>query len=269
MLKPHSPTQGALTVIMPKIHYQGEMLTMRELANRVDLSYDTVRMRYLRGLRGADLIAPKQSTNTHTLTYQGKTQSVRQWADELGIRYEALRQRLRRLQFQIDCGHIADPDEALGRVLQTNLEPRKRPYTDTQSQGQSTNTTLLESKPHMKRGTGSQEQTIKDIADKHGLPYNTVLKRYQRGWRGDALVQGKTTKRTLFLTVNGITKPLREWTEEVGIPYATAVTRIRSGKTDPEHILNSEKYVRYDSEGKPLPQHVNDRELYIDADPQP
>lgn len=57
------------------------------------------------------------------------------------------------------------------------------------------------------------------------------------------LDQVRNTKRTIRLTVNGVTKPLAEWCDERGVDYFTARRRHRKG-IDPELVLSCNRVLR-------------------------
>lgn len=50
--------------------------------------------------------------------------------------------------------------------------------------------------------------------------------------------QTRNTRRTRLLTINGTTKPLVTWCEDLGVPYWTAHARLRRGAT-PEEALRA------------------------------
>jgi len=192
---------------MPKVLYQGETITFRDLAKRTGIHYDALRSRYLRGIRGEALVEPsKESSARLFLKYQGRTQSVRAWAKELGIMYETLRQRIVR----------GDPTAGLEGAE------------------------LVESgKTYIKRGKGSNvKANLQALARQHGLSYELLHARYYRGWRGEALVKPADKSVKHYLNYQGRTQSLRNWTRELGIPYATALARIHRGASDSTEILS-------------------------------
>ena len=184
---------------LPKISFQDQFITFRKAAVLSGIPYDTLRSRYLRGDRGDDLFRPVQETSArHLLTMAGKTQTIRQWADEFGIRYETLRQR----------------------VMRGNMDG-----IDYQ----------LESKAQAKRGQGAGTKDLQKLADEHGLPYATVLNRYYKGWRGEALVRPVTKH---LITYRGQTRTLREWANHLGIPYARVLARYKRHPDQLHKVFN-------------------------------
>lgn len=59
-------------------------------------------------------------------------------------------------------------------------------------------------------------------------------------WR-TATQQQRNKRNTLLLTVDGITRPLSEWAEIVGIPHQTIRTRIRKGWSHRSAVMESNK----------------------------
>ena len=194
---------------LPKVFYQGRTVTFRELAKLTSIPYDLLRIRYLRGARGEELLSPaKESSSRLYLTYQGKTQSLRAWAKELNLHYETLRQRIVR----------GDPTAGLdGAELVTK---------DT---------------VHIKRGNGGGRKNIsaslRKLSEQYDIPYDILHARYYRGWRGEALIKPVGDNAKHHLTYQGKTQSLRDWARELNIPYATALARLHRGATDPAEIL--------------------------------
>lgn len=204
------------------VSYQGKVMTMRQAAKHAGVSYDTIRMRYLRGYRGEDLFKPVTadlSTSKYQVTYNGRTQSLRAWAKEVGISYDTLRMRYER----------GWRDSALFT-----------PINEVRNKHRMLN--------------ASKYADLKKLAQEHNIPYDTVRNRYLRGWRGEALVQPKRDATKHYLTHNGKTQSLRAWAKELDMCYETIVMRIKRGMTDPAKILNPESYTRYDKNGQPKPR---------------
>jgi hypothetical protein len=54
----------------------------------------------------------------------------------------------------------------------------------------------------------------------------------------NAFQQARNTRKSLFLTYKGVTKPLIEWAEEFGFKKTTLIARLRAGMS-PEQILET------------------------------
>jgi hypothetical protein len=57
----------------------------------------------------------------------------------------------------------------------------------------------------------------------------------------DAKTQGRNRRSTLYLCVNGVTKPVSEWSEITGIKYKRIHARLKRGKSPSEALLPIKK----------------------------
>jgi hypothetical protein len=80
------------------ITYKGYTFTLKQWAAELGLQYDTLKMRYLRGKTGSDLLYSELnfSKRNPDITHAGKTQSLKEWAKELDIPFSTLKVRLDR-----------------------------------------------------------------------------------------------------------------------------------------------------------------------------
>lgn len=76
------------------IEYNGEKLTVAQLARRFNLKYDTVRGKIAKGCSVEEAIAPPKQNET--ITYKGITKTVTEFAKEYGMTYTQLKKRLMR-----------------------------------------------------------------------------------------------------------------------------------------------------------------------------
>jgi hypothetical protein len=82
-----------------KLTIDGETLTLKQWAQKHEIPYDTLRMRYERGVRGSPLLTKVHLSVghhrgvKHQVTYRGETISLRQLAKLKGLRYDTLYQR--------------------------------------------------------------------------------------------------------------------------------------------------------------------------------
>lgn len=97
------PKQSKVNVKKIKIEYNGESLTIREWAQKLGISENTIRAR----MSKARMLASKdpeyilQTVKVKTIyktiiEYNGKSQNLREWAKELGINYTTLKDRYKR-----------------------------------------------------------------------------------------------------------------------------------------------------------------------------
>jgi hypothetical protein len=80
--------------------YQGETISLRALAKKVDLRYDTLRQRALAGVTGEALVSTERLTKTgvtkEPITYNGETHTIKEWSEKSGIKLTTLRARYER-----------------------------------------------------------------------------------------------------------------------------------------------------------------------------
>lgn len=88
-------------------------------------------------------------------------------------------------------------------------------------------------------------ETFKDWAEANGYRKGLTIDRinvngdYEPGncrWVTRSK-QMRNTRKTRYLTIGGITKPLIEWCEEYGLHFGTVSTRVTRGWTNPYEIL--------------------------------
>jgi hypothetical protein len=63
-----------------------------------------------------------------------------------------------------------------------------------------------------------------------GIQATTIRARVRSGWDKDKILVPPIDHRA-YLTINGVTKPRKQWSEEYGIPYTTLWNRINAGDT--------------------------------------
>jgi len=85
------------TVSKTIIHHNGESRTLQEWASHLNLPWDTVRTRYIRGDRDAKLLRPVNTDAMkgyhhvkHYLTIKGVTKTLPEWAEYAGIPYHLI-----------------------------------------------------------------------------------------------------------------------------------------------------------------------------------
>ncbi len=82
--------------------------------------------------------------------------------------------------------------------------------------------------------------TLREWSEELGIKYGTLLTRRNRGWRGEKLFMiplslGGQPK--IYLTYNGITQTISQWSKDIGVESDTIRSRIRS-KMPIEKILH-------------------------------
>ena len=87
-------TQANNTTSNNIVHYNGEDLTLSELADKYNLNYDVLRHRMNKGFTLEESMEPPKEKET--LTYNGQTKTVTEWAEENGMTYHQLKKRLMR-----------------------------------------------------------------------------------------------------------------------------------------------------------------------------
>ena len=76
------------------VEYNGEKITVAQLARRFNLKYDIVRRKIAKGYSVEEAIAPPKPKET--ITYKGITKTVNEFAKEYGMTYTQLKKRLMR-----------------------------------------------------------------------------------------------------------------------------------------------------------------------------
>lgn len=77
--------------------------------------------------------------------------------------------------------------------------------------------------------------------------------------------QAQNTERAAMLTVGGVTKHLKEWAEDTGIPYFTLFKRVQAG-WDPERTISKKTCtVTYLGETKTLQQWADHLGLHVET----
>lgn len=91
---------------------------------------------------------------------------------------------------------------------------------------------------------------LSEWAEETGIEYATLLRRYRSGWTPDRIlttpVQWSKNAVSLY-EWNGVSKSLREWSEQYGIKYDTLRGRIRKGMSIEEAITESIDRNRYET----------------------
>lgn len=72
------------------IKHNGKRLTLAEWARELNVPYQLLMNRWVKGKRGAELLAPRQQTRDQTVTYKGKTMTLREWEAVSGVKYQTL-----------------------------------------------------------------------------------------------------------------------------------------------------------------------------------
>lgn len=143
--------------------YEGRTLTLMQWAKEIPLPYNTLRQRFVRGVRGADLFKKDHLSVGHhrgvkySTTYKGETISLRELSKhpDVDITYDTLRQRHRA---GLTGADLINPE----RKTKTNIP--KEPIT------------------YM-----GLTMTLKQWAKRLDIQYGTLRARYVRGQRGDEL----------------------------------------------------------------------------------
>lgn len=119
-------------------------------------------------------------------------------------------------------------------------------------------------KDYYGRGISMDPRWAKDFAefykdvgdppsDKHSLDRKDNEGNYEPGnvrWATQT-TQGRNRRNTLYATIDGVTKSIKSWCEETGIPYGTAHTRITHyGFTPEDAVTKPIKRRRDDLRGK-------------------
>ncbi len=78
------------------IEYEGEQLSLVELAKRTGIKIATIHHRYRQGIRGLDLVAPLEAGGTkHTYTHNGQTLTSKEWSKITGLKAGTIVARIR------------------------------------------------------------------------------------------------------------------------------------------------------------------------------
>lgn len=73
-----------------KVTYQGEIIPLKELSERVQMNYRTLYRRIIiRGMTPEEAIAAPLRKK-HSLTFQGETKTLKEWSEITGITYDTL-----------------------------------------------------------------------------------------------------------------------------------------------------------------------------------
>jgi hypothetical protein len=73
------------------ITHEGMTMTLSQWATYKGWKYGLIASRWTKGLRGAELLAPRQHKEHNlTITYQGKSKTMREWSKSTGIKYQTL-----------------------------------------------------------------------------------------------------------------------------------------------------------------------------------
>lgn len=98
--------------------YKGKTKTLKEWANELHLTVQTISRRIKKGLP----LEPYK----HLITYQGVTKPIREWAKELNISVLTINYRLKR---GLPLNHVLSPVKRQGKYKQTSLDDNgKRVY---------------------------------------------------------------------------------------------------------------------------------------------
>lgn len=92
-----------------------------------------------------------------------------------------------------------------------------------------------------------KRQTLSAWAKETGIAYPTLHHRYKQGWPTEDLLAPTTEERARprkgtndrIVEFRGETRPLREWSKIVGIPYATLWHRLYEKNLPPEEALTT------------------------------
>lgn len=68
--------------------------------------------------------------------------------------------------------------------------------------------------------------SLRELAEKIGVPYETVKRRHHRGWTSEEMLAGER-KRGYRLQHNGERKTIKEWSQVTGIKHKTILHRMR------------------------------------------
>lgn len=161
------------------------------------------------------------------LTYKGISATVTEWADMLDLHKETIRQRLER---------GLSPEY----VFNARRYPRAKKY--------------------LFRG---KSLTIKEWSDHLGVPVATLRARLTRGLPHEHIFTRKLYKpnemRATTYAHNGRSLTLKQWSEELGVPYVTLYMRIRKGMTldralthKPKRAKAQRNGAKYEANGRSL-----------------
>lgn len=143
--------------------------------------------------------------DSNLFTYKGETKTLTEWANQAGVSVSALKARIRRKWPEdILLASPGDPSITLRRSqMLVTAEGKTLPL--------------------------SKWAVLKNIG------YDTLLNRYAKGWPLDTLfseVDGSVRDGGIpcrTYTYKGITKTIRQWSNEKGIPHSTLTHRVKRG----------------------------------------
>jgi hypothetical protein len=72
------------------VRFNGKRQTLAEWARELEVPYQLLMNRWVRGERGAVLLRPRVHTKNDAVTYKGKTMTLREWVVHSGVKYQTL-----------------------------------------------------------------------------------------------------------------------------------------------------------------------------------
>lgn len=200
--------------------YDGEIRTMglTDWSVLTGISAAVISSRITKGWTPDKAVSEPVTRVTKQVTYEGKTQSIAEWSRELNI-----------------------PSYVLQRRLQQGWTSERALMTPVRSIRKNVHAKYLE--------YNGIKLSISDWERKCGFPRGIIQQRLSLGWSvEDAItkpIQGSAKKDkaafiptiTTMLTCHGVSKSIREWSSEKGIAYNTLVSRLKSGWSPEQAVM--------------------------------
>lgn len=158
-------------------------------------------------------------TTSHFVTICGVTKNIQQWENETGINHETLVQRI----------ELGWDEKDLLKPVRTAIQIE----------------------------CNEQTYTFEELANETGLSLNTLYDRYfKMNLRNDDLIKPASyyLKKQL-ITINGETKPIKEWSKITGLKTVTIRKRLEKGLQNDDLIAPLQtKFYTYNDKTQTLPE---------------